>query len=133
MRSFGDDFEITDDGVHGFGVRKDKKEPDSEEIKEVDENFIEDQEEETSDGNPKTYQEILKSCGQSTMCQIRRGDGYLIWMQVPIAYQHFKEYPGHYIEHTGYFMQMDLDSFFLFLGLNDYEIRALEQQSEEKA
>jgi hypothetical protein len=56
--------------------------------------FIEDNENNTefenieasSSGGPntqaeKTYEEILNSCGQTTYCQIRRGDGNLIWKQ----------------------------------------------------
>ena len=112
---------------------KDKNEADENDQKEVDEKFIEDENEDTNSIDLKTYQEILSSCGQSTMCQIRRDDSYLVWMKLPIAYQHFKEYPGHYIEHTGYFLQMDLDAFFLFLSLNDHETRELEKQFEKAA
>ena len=110
--------------------KKDRVKNISKEIekKEIGDDFIEDQKENTSKNDPKTYQEILDSCGQSTLCQIRRGDSYLIWKKIPIAYQYFKEYPGYYKEHTGYILQMDLNAFFLFLGLNDYQTRELERQ-----
>ena len=72
-------------------VKKDRKEIEVNENEEIenDEKFIEEQESEMAVEEPKTYQEILASCGQSTMCQIRRGDSYLIWTKIPIAYEHF--------------------------------------------
>ena len=119
----------------GSMVKKDRKktEPIETEERENDEKLIEDRDVEPIDEEPKTYQEILDSCGQSTMCQIRRGDSYLIWTKIPIAYEHFKQYPGHYIENTGFFLQMDLKAFFVFLYLNSNEIRDLEHQTEKAA
>jgi hypothetical protein len=84
---------------------KEKNEANRDEKKIENENFVEDKSKKDEDAPPKTYHEILESCGQSTMCQIRRGDSYLVWMKIPIPYLHFKEYPGHYIENPGYFMQ----------------------------
>ena len=71
---------------------------------------------------PKTYEQILSSCGQATLCQIRRGEGNLIWKKIPIPYSELKQFPGEYIDHTGYFMQMTLEEFNLFIALFDSDV-----------
>ncbi len=67
----------------------------------------------------KTYEEILNSCGQTTYCQIRRGDGNLFWKKIDIPYKLFKEFPGEYLHSVGHLIQMTLDGFWLFLALYD--------------
>ncbi len=85
------------------------------ENKKIDEKCIEENCNEAIDQDPKTYYEILESCGQATMCQIRRGNSYLVWAKLPIPYAEFKTYPGHYIENSGYLIQMDINGFFQLL------------------
>jgi hypothetical protein len=101
--------------------------------RELEEKCIEEVFDETIDQDPKTYEEILNSCGQATMCQIRRGDSYLVWAKLPIPYAEFKTYPGHYIENTGYFLQMELDAFFLFIGMYGHDVLNLERQYSKVA
>lgn len=66
---------------------------------------------------PSTYKEILKSCGATTICEIRRGNSHRIWKKFNIPYKDYKEYPGEYVPHAGYVVQMNLDDFFIFMGL----------------
>ena len=77
------------------------------------------------DAPPKTYKQILGSCGQSTLCQIWRGSNHQIWKKIPIPYQEFKKFPGEYVPHTGYVTQMKLNEFFLFDALYDNNIQPL--------
>ena len=98
-------------------------------IEEVEDNKEEDKKESNKicKKEVKTYREILTACGQETYCQIRRGEGYLSWTKLNIPYKYFKEYPGEYIKNVGYFIQMSLDAFFIFLGLYDYDLTELEK------
>ena len=104
----------------GSMAGKDNPVPDDE-----NENDEEIEESDKPDKPPKTYREILDSCGQATLCQIWRGNGYQIWKKIPIPYQEFKKFPGEYVPHTGYVTQMKLNEFFLFDALYDNNIQPL--------
>ncbi len=65
----------------------------------------------------KTYQEILKSCGQSTFCRVRKFGSYLITKKIQIPYKCFKEYHGTFLKGIGYQVIMDSFQYKLFKAL----------------
>ena len=81
----------------------------------------------TPNGSSKTYREILGSCGNTTNCQIRRGNGNCLWKKIQIPYKCFKEYPGEYVEGEGYVVQMTNSEYYLFLALYDFDVSEIEK------
>lgn len=82
----------------------------------LEEGYQEEKEEiSKKDKEPKPYKEIIGSCGQSTLCQIRRGRGYCVWREIGIPYKEFKHFSGEYIQRAGYQVQMTKAEFFDFL------------------
>jgi hypothetical protein len=103
-----------------------KKKKEIEKNGNIENSYVEDKididEEEIKDPKEKeqkTYREILQSCGETTYCQIRRGDNNIVWDKLNIPYRLFIQYPGEYIQKVGYRIQMDLNAFFLFMALYD--------------
>jgi hypothetical protein len=112
-------------------AKREEKEGELIEEKEVeaplDENSEKNGQQETPNGYPQTYREILASCGNTTNCLIRRGNGNCVWKKIQIPYKFFKEFPGEYVEGEGYVVQMTNSEYYLFLALYDFEVSELEK------
>jgi len=90
---------------------------------EIEENYYEDKKEpKRREALPKPYKEIIGSCGQSTLCYIRRGRGYAIWREIKIPYAEFKSFPGEYVPHAGYQVQMTLNEYFDLVNRYSFDL-----------
>jgi hypothetical protein len=77
---------------------------------------------------PRTYEEVLNSCGQTTICKIRRGLNSTCWKKINIPYKCLKNYPGEYEPGLCYVARMKLYVFFGFLALHDNDLFATDDQ-----
>lgn len=82
-----------------------------------------------TDKAPRTYTEVLESCGQATLCRLYKGCDGKVWRKINIPYRQFKEFPGEYIKGVGYYIRMAFDDFLLFRALYDNDLSASYNES----
>lgn len=72
----------------------------------------------------RTYDEILKSCGQTTYCRFEILQGKVktyAYKKINISYKHFREYGGDYIPQLGHLIPMTMCDLLGFLAMHDFK------------